>query len=255
MSKIYFASDFHLGIDAHKSSKEREKQIISWMDKISDDAEALYLVGDLFDFWFEYSSVVPKGYIRLLGRLAQWVDSGLELFVFTGNHDMWMAEYLENELGIKIIRNPISKIIKGKNFFIGHGDGLGPGDNGYKFIKGVFASPVSQWLYARLHPNFAFKLAQFWSGKSREKAHQKDQWLGKDREWLVQFAQEEIKNKNIDYFVFGHRHLPIHCTLENDESKYINLGDWLQYNSYAWFDGELMRIDFYDREGLSPIVV
>jgi len=152
MKKVYFASDFHLGIDARLSSREREKQLVRWLEQIRKDAYSIYLVGDVFDFWFEYKTVVPKGYVRLLGKLAELRDEGIPIYFFTGNHDMWMFSYFEEELGIPIYREPIVREIMGKTFFIGHGDGLGPGDHGYKFIKRVFANPVCQWLFERLHP-------------------------------------------------------------------------------------------------------
>lgn len=255
MSKIYFASDFHLGIDARLSSCERERQIVRWLDKVSQDATEIYLVGDLFDFWFEYNSVVPRGYVRFLGKLAEIADRGIPIHVFTGNHDMWMSDYFEKEMGLHLYRDPVIKEIAGKKFLIGHGDGLGPGDHGYKFIKRVFAHPLSQWLYARLHPNFAFTMANFWSGKSREKAGLKDQWLGKEKEWLVIYAQKKIQDIHLDYLIFGHRHLPIDCTLDNNRSRYINLGDWLFYNSYAVFDGKEVEIYFFENDGVSPKVV
>lgn len=255
MSRTYFASDFHLGMDARLSSRDRERQIVRWLDVISKDVDALYLVGDLFDFWFEYRSVVPRGYVRLMGKLAEMVDNGVELHIFTGNHDMWMGTYFEDQLGVKVHRRQIVTTIGEKRFLIGHGDGLGPGDHGYKFIKKVFASSFSQWLYARLHPNLAFGIANFWSSKSRESAEKKDQWHGAEKEWLVQYAQEEFKKQDIDYFVFGHRHLPIDCTLRDGVSKYINLGDWLNYNSYGVFDGQHMEIRFFENADAKAMVV
>ena len=255
MSKVYFASDFHLGIDARLSSSERERQIVRWLEEISQDATEIYLVGDLFDFWFEYDTVVPRGHVRFLGKLAEIADRGIPIHVFTGNHDMWMSDYFEKALGLHLYRKPVIREIAGKKFMIGHGDGLGPGDHGYKFIKRIFAHPLSQWLYARLHPNFAFTMANFWSGKSREKAELKDQWLGKEKEWLVVYAQKKIKEMDLDYLIFGHRHLPIDCILSNGYSRYINLGDWLFYNSYAVFDGTEVEIRFFENEGVSPKVV
>lgn len=255
MAMIYFASDFHLGIDARCTSVDREGQIVRWLDMAKEDASKIYLVGDLFDFWFEYRSVVPRGYVRFLGKLAELADNGIAIHVFTGNHDMWMADYFEKELGLELHREPVQHQLLGKKFLIGHGDGLGPGDHGYKFIKRVFASPFSQWLYARLHPNFAFELAHFWSGKSRGKAEQKDRWLGKEKEWLVQYSERKIKEVPYDYLIFGHRHLPINCTLENKVSRYINLGDWLQFNSYAVFDGTDVQIRFFENESAASIVV
>lgn len=244
--KTYFASDFHLGIDVRYSSREREQQIVRWLDQIKVDAAALYLVGDVFDFWFEYKTVIPKGYVRLLGKLAELRDAGIPIYYFTGNHDMWMFRYLEDEMDIPIYREPIIRKIEGKTFFIGHGDGLGPGDHGYKFIKKIFNNRVCQWLFHRLHPNFGIGLANFWSQRSRASNHDESQFLGAEKEWLVQFCNDELDRTNADYFIFGHRHLPIDYTLKNGTSRYINLGDWMNYNSYGVFDGQTMRIEFFE---------
>lgn len=248
IKKTYFASDFHLGIDAKYTSKERELQIVRWLKMIRKDAEAIYLVGDVFDFWFEYSSVVPKGYTRLFGQLAELRDEGIPIYFFTGNHDMWMFRYFEDEFGIPIYRQPIIRDINGKTFFIGHGDGLGPGDYGYKFIKKIFSNKICQFLFARLHPNFGIWLANYWSGKSREANSQEDIYKGEANEWLLTFANEKIKKANIDFFIFGHRHLPIDFTLKNGSSRYINLGDWMNFNSYAVFDGKDLEIRFFENE-------
>lgn len=164
--KIYFASDFHLGVPTYEKSLEREKKIVKWLDSIKADAEELYLMGDVFDFWFEYKTVAPRGYVRLLGKLAELSDAGIKLFYFTGNHDMWTFDYLKKELNATIYRKPIEQEYNGKKFYIGHGDGLGPGDHGYKFIKKIFASSISQWLFARLHPNFGIGLANYFSKKA-----------------------------------------------------------------------------------------
>ena len=241
MARTYFASDFHLGVDALETSAEREKRIVNWLDRISDDAQAIYLVGDLFDYWFEYGEAVPKGFTRLLGKLADLKDRGIELFVFTGNHDMWMFGYFENELGIPVYKAPITREIGGKRFLIGHGDGLGPGDHGYKFIKKVFASPVSQWLFARIHPNTGIKLMKFFSGQSRDYTAVPE-FLGEDKEWLIQYCKRKLETEDIDYFVFGHRHIPIVHDLPNGKSKYINLGDWLTHYTYGVFDGESFEL-------------
>ncbi len=244
--KIYFASDFHLGADAKFTSKEREQQIVRWLDKIREDAEAIYLVGDVFEFWFEYKTVVPKGYVRLLGKLAELRDAGIPIFFFIGNHDMWMFKYFEEELGIATYRSPIVRALKGKKFFIGHGDGLGPGDRGYKFIKKVFANKFCQWCFARLHPNFGIGLANFWSNKSREANTDEDVYLGEDKEWLELYANKKLDEQPIDYFIFGHRHLPLDITLKNGKSRYINLGEWMNYNSYAVYDGEELALRFFE---------
>lgn len=250
--KTYFASDFHLGITGKLSSRERERQIVRWLDRIEADAEAIYLVGDVFDFWFEYRTVVPRGYTRLLGKLAALRDRGIPIFFFTGNHDMWVFDYFEKELGIPTYREPIRREIHGKQFLIGHGDGLGPGDHGYKFLKKVFANPLCQWLFARLHPNFGFFLAQYWSGKSRDANPGEEVFLGEEREWLLQYANEQLDKQDIDYFIFGHRHLPIDHMLKNNRSRYINLGEWLNYNSYAVFDGEELTLEFFEQP--TPVI-
>jgi len=244
--KIYFASDFHLGTDAKYSSREREQQIVRWLDQIKADAEAIYLVGDVFDFWFEYATVVPKGYVRILGKLAELKDAGIEIYFFIGNHDMWMFKYFEEELGIPTYREPIVRELKGKTFFIGHGDGLGPGDHGYKFLKKVFSNRLCQWLFARLHPNFAISLASFWSNRSRDANPAEETFHGPDGEWLLIYANEKLDTLAADFFVFGHRHLPINYTLKNGSSRYINLGEWMHYNSYAVFDGQKVQIKFFE---------
>tara|TARA_B100001093_G_scaffold205275_1_gene197346 strand:- start:1348 stop:2094 length:747 start_codon:yes stop_codon:yes gene_type:complete len=235
--KIYFASDFHLGTPNFEKSREREDKIIKWLNTIESNASEIYLVGDIFDFWFEYKYTVPKGNIRFLGKIANLIDSGIKVHIFTGNHDMWMFNYLEKEFNLIIHRKPIEKEINGKKFFIGHGDGLGPGDRKYKLIKKFFSNPICQWLFARIHPNLGFSIAQSWSKKSREKENKENhKFLGEEKEWLIQFCKEELKNKEIDFFIFGHRHLPINHEI-NQTSKYINLGDWIKYNTYAEFDG------------------
>lgn len=243
--KIYFASDFHLGVPDQKSSLEREKMVVKWLEEIRHDAEEIYLMGDIFDFWFEYKSVVPKGYVRLLGKLAEITDSGIPVYFFTGNHDMWMFGYFPQELNIPVLREPVTKVFNGKKFFLGHGDGLGPGDHGYKFIKKVFANKFCQWLFARFHPNFGMSLAQYWSRKSRIANGTKDeQFHGEEGEWLVIYAKEVLRKEHFDYFIFGHRHLPLDILLD-EKSRYINLGEWVNYRSYAVFDGEKLELKYF----------
>jgi UDP-2,3-diacylglucosamine hydrolase len=244
LSKIYFASDLHLGVPSREKSLERERLFIQWLDEIKADAESIYLVGDIFDFWFEYKKVVPKGYVRLLGKLAEISDSGVPIHFFTGNHDMWLFDYLEKEINATIHRDPIEIALKGKRFFIGHGDGLGPGDNGYKFIKKVFRSKVCQWLFERIHPNLGISIAEYWSKKSRIANGVKDEQFYGEKEFLTQFCKEKMKTTSLDYFVFGHRHLPLEIDLGNNVS-YINLGEWVNYNSYAVFDGEKLELKRY----------
>jgi len=247
-NKIYFASDFHLGIDARLTTRERERQIVRWLHQIKSDAEAIYLVGDLFDFWFEYRSVVPRGYVRFLGKLAELRDEGIPIYAFTGNHDMWLFDYFETELDIPVYRKPIVLEAKGKTFFIGHGDGLGPGDHGYKFIKKVFSNRLCQWLFARLHPDISFFIANFWSGKSREANTEEDQFTTEEKERLLVYANRKVDEIVADFFIFGHRHVPIDYTLKNGKSRYINLGEWMNFTSYAVFDGQDLQIKFFENE-------
>ncbi len=243
--KIYFASDFHLGVPNHEKSLVREKRIVKWLDEIKHDAHEIYLMGDLFDFWFEYKYAAPKGFVRLLGKIAEIVDSGIPVILFTGNHDMWMFDYLPKELGVTIYRNPIIREYNGKKFYLGHGDGLGPGDKGYKFIKKVFSNKVCQWLFARIHPNVGIGMANYWSRKSRLSNGPKDEkYTGDANEWLVVYSKEVLQKEHFDYFIFGHRHLPLDIQLSNT-SRYINLGEWVNNNSYAVFDGTNLELKYY----------
>ena len=244
MSKIYFASDLHLGVPNREKSLVREKLFVQWLDEIKNDAEAIYLVGDIFDFWYEYKKAVPKGYVRLLGKLAEISDSGIPIHIFTGNHDMWLFDYLEDEINAHIYREPIEISMKGKRFFISHGDGLGPGDNGYKLIKKIFKNKLCQWLFERIHPNLGISIAQYWSKKSRIANGEKDESYYGEKEWLTQFCKEKMKTIEVDYFIFGHRHLPLEVDLGNN-TIYINLGEWVNYKSYAVFDGKRLELKRY----------
>jgi UDP-2,3-diacylglucosamine hydrolase len=243
--KIYFASDFHLGVPTREKSLAREKLIVQWLDDVKKDAAEIYLMGDMFDFWFEYKNAVPKGFTRLLGKLAEICDSGIPVYLFTGNHDMWMFDYLQDELGVIIYRKPVVKEFNGKKFFLAHGDGLGPGDRGYKFIKKIFANSFLQWMFARIHPNTGIGIANFWSGQSRGTGGlEKDKWKGDENEYLVQFVKNTLKKEHYDYFIFGHRHLPLQMQIA--DSQYINLGEWINYSSYAVFDGNKLELKSFD---------
>jgi UDP-2,3-diacylglucosamine hydrolase len=245
---IYFVSDFHLGTDGSMGSKERERKIVRFLDFIAEDATTIYLLGDVFDYWFEYKSVVPKGYVRLFGKLAELSDSGIIIEFFRGNHDMWMFRYFQEELNILIHKDVLYIEHSGKKFIIGHGDGLGPGDNGYKFIKKVFSNPLLQRMYGSIHPNIGLRIMRKFSKKSRETNDDENQFFGPEREWLIQYAEEQIKIEAQDFFVFGHRHLPIDYTLSNEKSRYINLGDWLHHYSYGRFDGNQLKLLFFENE-------
>ena len=235
--KLYFASDFHLGVPTYEDSREREDRIVSWLTSIQKDAEAIYLVGDIFDFWFEWKQAIPKYHTRFLGKIAELTDSGIKVIFFTGNHDMWMFDYLEKELGVEIYKEKIEFVVNGKSFLVAHGDGLGPGDRGYKFIKAVFRNKVCQWLFARLHPNFGIGLANYFSRKSRKHTINEDKFLGEDKEWLITYSKEKLQEKHYDYFIYGHRHHAIEFNLTN-RSTYYNLGEWISQNNYLVFDGE-----------------
>ena len=214
---------------------------------IIDDTAHLYLLGDLFDYWFEYKTVVPKGYLRFLSKLAQFTSRDIPVHIFTGNHDMWMFDYLETEIGAHIYREAISIKLINHHFVLGHGDGLGPGDHGYKFIKRVFRSPINKWLFARIHPNLGIAIMKYYSQKSRDSQKANPPFLGPDKEWLIQYSEAEIKsNPKIDYLIFGHRHLPLDYTLSNGKSRYINCGDWIEHNTYVKYDGHEVRLKTYD---------
>jgi UDP-2,3-diacylglucosamine hydrolase len=244
--KIYFLSDFHLGAPDYASSLTREKRVVQFLDEIKKDAAVIFILGDLFDFWFEYKKVVPKGFVRILGKLAELTDNGIMIHFFVGNHDMWMNGYFEKELNITVYEDPQEFEFNGKKFLIGHGDGLGPGDHRYKFMKKVFRNQFSQKLFGMLHPSTGISIADFFSRKSRAAAGKKDeQFLGEEKEWLIVFAKQTLKKQHIDFFVFGHRHLPIVHKIKED-SIYINLGDWIKYNSYAIFDNGTLTLKFYE---------
>ncbi len=238
---IYFASDFHLGAPNHAKSRQREDKIIAWLDSIKQNAEIIFLCGDLFDFWFEYKRVVPKGYVRFLGKLAELTDSGIEIIAFTGNHDMWMKDYLTKELNIKVFREPKEYQFNGKSFLIGHGDGLGPGDYLYKFLKLIFESRFCQFLFGNiLHANLGQFLGNSWASSSWKK-HEKENdvyhFESPEKEILFEFCKEVELKKHHDFYIFGHRHYVIDFSI-NENSKYINLGDWIRFDSFAVFDGE-----------------
>jgi UDP-2,3-diacylglucosamine hydrolase len=242
-TNIYFASDLHLGAPNAADSLVREKMMVKWLDKVAEDATEIYLLGDVFDFWFEYKHAIPKGYTRLLGKLSEVCDRGIPVHIFTGNHDMWIFDYLPKETGVVLHREPISREWDGKKFYIGHGDGLGPGDYGYKIIKKVFASKLCQWLFARIHPNLGIGIANFWSRRSRISSSEQDEvFLGNDEEWLVIYSKEILEKEYYDYFVFGHRHLPLDIELGSG-SRYINTGDWIKHFTYGHFNGDKLTLE------------
>lgn len=246
--KIYFISDCHLGVPDYKNSLHREKLLVSFLDEIKNDAKEIYLVGDVFDFWFEYKTVVPKGFVRLLGKLAEISDLGITLNYFTGNHDMWIYDYFQKELNANIFKESIVRIYNNLKFYISHGDGLGPDDKGYKFIKKIFTNRFNQWLFARLHPNFGIGIALYFSRKSRVANGKSDEiFLGEDKERLIVYAKEILEKEHFDFFIFGHRHLPMDIKLA-ENSRYLNIGDWVKNYSYIVFDGEKLELKYFERK-------
>ena len=240
--KVYFLSDFHLGAPNAVESRKREDRLVRFLQDARKDAGVIFIVGDIFDFWFEYKTVVPKGFVRILGTLAQMADEGIQLHIFTGNHDLWMQDYLSKELNAKLYFEPQQFTIQNKQFLIGHGDGLGPGDEGYKRLKRIFTNPLCQWLFRWLHPDAGIQLANYFSRKSRAKTGNADElFLGEDKEWLILYAKEQAKTMAVDYFIFGHRHYAIDLKI-NEKSRYINLGDWIRLNTYAVFDGKDLQL-------------
>lgn len=240
--KIYFLSDSHLGVPSAEKSRKREKLLVSWLDDAAGDAQTIFLLGDIFDFWFEYRTVVPKGFVRLLGKIASLTDKGIEVHYFTGNHDMWAFGYFEKELGVTMHRKPFQTELLGKSFYIGHGDGLGPGDHGYKLLKAFFSCRFCQKLFSFLHPGFGMGLARFFSARSRiANKNNPEVFHGKEKESLYQFCKKVLQSQHVDYFVFGHRHLPLDLDVAPGV-RYINTGDWVKYFSYAVFDGSGMEL-------------
>jgi UDP-2,3-diacylglucosamine hydrolase len=245
--KVYFVSDSHFGVPNHEKSLERERLFIQWLDEVKADALEIYLMGDLFEFWFEYKTVVQKGYVRLLGKLAEITDAGIPVYFFRGNHDVWAFDYLHKELGFQIYPDTLVKDIFGKKFFLGHGDGLGKGDNGYKFLKKVFRNKINQWLFRWLHPDIGTWLGLYWSNKSRvanvNSGIEKVNLAGIER--VSGFCREYIKkDPTIDYFIFGHIHMPKTIEFENG-SKYFSIGDWVTNFSYLVFDGNELKHKYY----------
>ena len=240
--KVYFLSDFHLGAPNDTESRKREDRLVRFLQDARKDAGIIFIVGDIFDFWFEYKTVVPKGFVRILGTLAQLADEGIQLHIFTGNHDLWMQDYLSKELNAKLYFEPQAFTIQNKQFLIGHGDGLGPGDKGYKRLKKIFTNPICQWLFRWLHPDAGIQLANYFSRKSRAKTGNADElFLGEDKEWLILYTKEQAKTRAIDFFIFGHRHYAMDFKI-NEKSRYINLGDWIRLNTYAVFDGNELQL-------------
>ena len=248
----YFISDLHLGAPSVEESQKRERKVVDFLQSIEADCKTLYIVGDLFDYWFEYKQVVPRGHTRLLGTLAQMVDRGLELHIFTGNHDLWMQDYLSEELGAVVHHDPLKIRLGSGQFYIAHGDGLGPGDLKYKMLKRIFTNPLCKWLYQRLHPNFGVGFAAQMSRASRNAQSDNDHAFLGEKERQLQHSLSILEEENIDYFIYGHRHhlkdLPLSHERKDGtkiESRYVVLGDWISIDSYAKWDGTTLTTSTY----------
>ena len=244
--KTYFISDIHLGTPNFEESLKREKLLVQWLKEKSKDADAFYFLGDVFDFWFEYKRVVPRGFTRFLGCLSEICDSGIPVYFFTGNHDIWVFDYLPRETGVTVFRKEQRIKIQGKTFLLAHGDGLGPYDKKYNLLKKIFTNKFLQWCFKRIHPNFSVAFALRWSKYSRGQ-HEYPEQLDLEKEWLVRYARNVMKTDPPDYFIFGHRHIPIHESL-SEKTEFINLGDWLHNFSYGEFDGKEFSLKFYKKE-------
>lgn len=241
--RIYFASDLHLGMQPAHKSLQREKLFVKWLEEIRDDASELWLLGDVFDYWFEYKKVVPRGFTRLLGALASLSDAGVEIHMIPGNHDIWIFDYLPGEINLKVHQKPTYRVWNNHRFLLGHGDGLHPGDWKYRMLQRIFKSRLAQWFYARIHPNGSMAFAHWWSKKSRKKHGALGTFRGADSEHQVQFARKELeKSPDIEFFVFGHRHIPYDIRIA-ENCRVICLGDWIGNFTYGVFDGNEFRLN------------
>lgn len=241
---IYFVSDVHLGAPALKNNRERELLFARWLDEIKDNVAELYLMGDIFDFWYEYRKVAPRGFTRILGRIADLTDSGIPVHFFTGNHDVWVFDYLAEETGVIVHHKPFITEISGKKFFLAHGDGLDAADKGYLLLKKIFTSKILQWLFSRIHPNAAFTLAHKWSASSRLSKNDYDGDFMVVQDGMYKFAADFLKTTPVDYFVMGHRHRLVNEKMNNN-TRFVLLGDWIKTYSYGVFDGEKFELKKY----------
>lgn len=242
--KIFFASDFHLGLKAGSPPLEREKRVVRWLNKIAPLAKEIYLLGDVFDFWWEYRLVVPRGFTRFLGTLASMSDSGIHVHFFTGNHDIWTRDYLSGECGLIIHTGPLTADFDGKRFYLAHGEGLGNRDFAYKVLLKTFHNKPLRVLYSSMHPRIGIGLGHKWSLHSRLGKGISLDYLGEDKEILIRYARTILDKEKIDYFIFGHRHLAKQVKLK--EGPVIFLGDWIKHSSYAEWDGNNLIFSLTD---------
>jgi len=235
-----------LGSPGFAESRRREDRIVRWLNAIEPHCAELFLMGDVFDFWFEYRTVIPKGFIRFQGKLAAMADSGIKIWFFKGNHDMWVKDYFSREMGMEIVSDELVIERNGKKFFLHHGDGLGPGDGKYKILRKIFRNPLCQWLFSMVPPVIGMGIANRWSHSSKAGSKTEGVFESVEKEWLAVYAKEQLSSVHYDYFIFGHRHLPLEIDLGKG-SRYVNTGEWLKYNSYAVFDGTDLRLEYFEK--------
>lgn len=247
MKNIYFLSDAHLGSLAIEHSRTQERRLVNFLDQIKDKAAAIYLLGDMFDFWYEFKTVVPKGYTRFLGKLSELTDMGVEIHFFTGNHDIWCDDYLEKECGLIIHKKPLTTELYGKEFYLAHGDGLGDPDKKFQFLRSLFHNKILQALYSCIHPRWSIAFGLNWAKHSRLKREngKEPDYMGEDKEYLVLYTKEYLKSHpDINYFIYGHRHIELDLQLSKT-SRVLILGDWISLFTYAVFDGEHLFMEQY----------
>ena len=245
--KIYFASDAHLGLTVYEDRFTAEKRLIRWMDSIKPTCKALYFVGDMFDYWFEYKYVIPKGFVRFIGKMAEFIDDGIPVYLYTGNHDVWMFGYFQKEIGATVYTQETILDLDGKKFYVAHGDGLGDPSLSFRFMRGFFRNKFCQFLYKWIHPDLTMPFGLTWSHFNRKKkqGNEAESYLGEEREYLVQFAKKYSETHDIDFYVFGHRHIALDLNI-GQEKKVVILGDWITNFTYAVWDGEQLELKKYE---------
>jgi UDP-2,3-diacylglucosamine hydrolase len=241
---VYFLSDAHLGSRVVKNPRAHEKKLVDWLESVKSDATTIYLLGDIFDFWFEYQTVVPKGFVRFLGKLAELVDAGIEIHFFTGNHDIWTFGYLEKEIGLIVHREPAIVEHGNKRFFLAHGDGLSAEEQGFKLLRKIFHSRTAQKLFRCFPPQLGQEFGYNWAKRNREKIlHIENKFEGEENEMLVVYAKKYIEKYDVDFMIFGHRHIILDLLLKN-QRRVVILGDFVSIFSYGVFDGEEFRLEY-----------